>query len=86
VTHSSREPGDDGGVDHRLVGKIGKVTVTIRPPRFGEIIVGVRGGSEQFAASADEVIAVGTRVVIVTEDSGRTVTVTPFDADLSGPA
>jgi flotillin len=79
LTRRSQDPADDGGVDHRLVGKIGKVTVTIRPPRLGEVIVGVRGGSEQFAASSDEVIAVGTRVVIVTEDRSRTVTVTEME-------
>jgi hypothetical protein len=65
-----------------LVGKIARVTVTIRPPRFGEILVLVRGGSEQFAAASDEVIAAGTEVVIVSHDSGRAVTVTPFTTDL----
>ena len=64
-----------------LVGKIGKVTVTIRPPRFGEVLVGVRGGSEHFAAASDEAIAVGTQVVIVSQDKARTVTVTPFTTD-----
>ena len=43
----------------QLVGKIARVTVTIHPPRAGEILVLVRGGSEQFAAASDEVIAVG---------------------------
>jgi hypothetical protein len=69
----------------RLVGKIGRVTVTIRPPRFGEVVVLIRGGSEHFAAASDEPIAVGTEVVVVSHDKSRTVTVTPFTTDLPLP-
>jgi membrane protein implicated in regulation of membrane protease activity len=68
-------------VSDGLVGKIGRVTVTIRPPRFGEVLVLIRGGSEHFAAASDEAISVGTQVVVVSHDHARTVTVTPFTTD-----
>jgi membrane protein implicated in regulation of membrane protease activity len=74
-----------GDANDRLVGRIGKVTVTVRPPLFGEVVVAVRGGTERFAVSSDEVIPVGTQVMIVSHDQGRTVTVTPFMTDAFAP-
>ena len=67
--------------DHTMEGKIGRVTGTISPGRIGEVMVGVRGGSEAFHAyAADEgsTIERGTRVVVVDYFPPRTVTVTPM--------
>jgi membrane protein implicated in regulation of membrane protease activity len=61
-----------------LVGKIGHVTVPIEPSRPGEVMLSVRGGTEAFAANAEEPIAKHTQVVVVDWIGGRTVTVAPF--------
>jgi len=64
-----------------MVGKIGRVTGTVEPGRLGEVMVGVRGGSEAFHAySTDkgETIEVGTRVVVVEYFPPRTVVVAPM--------
>jgi hypothetical protein len=61
------------------MGKIGRVTSTIQAGRMGEVMIPVRGGTEAFnarAADADEVIATGTRVVVVEYFPPRTVIVT----------
>ena len=63
------------------VGRIGRVTVTITPPRLGEVVVFIRGGSERYGAACDEVVPLGAQVVVVAEDGARTVTVTPFQTD-----
>jgi len=44
----------------------------------GEVVLAVRGGTEAFAAWADEPISRYTRVVVVEERSARSVTVTPM--------
>jgi hypothetical protein len=67
--------------DQTMEGKIGRVTGTISPGRIGEVMVGVRGGSEAFHAyAADEgsTIERGARVVVVEYFPPRTVTVTPM--------
>jgi membrane protein implicated in regulation of membrane protease activity len=65
--------------DHTMIGKMGRVTGTVAPGRLGEVMVQVRGGSEAFhayAADGDDVLAPGTRVVIVEYYPPRTVVVT----------
>ena len=67
--------------DHRVVGKIGRVTGTIAPGRLGEVMVPVRGGVEHFharAADAGETIPTGSRVVVVDHHPPRAVVVTPM--------
>jgi len=64
--------------DHRMVGKIGRVTGTIGPGKLGEVMVPVRGGSEAFhayASDADDTLATGSRIVIVEYYPPRTVVV-----------
>ena len=61
-----------------LVGVVGYVTVPIPAGKPGEVMLGVRGGTEAFAAWSDEPIAKHTRVVVVEDRSGRSVTVTPL--------
>jgi len=61
-----------------LVGQVGYVTVPIPAGGPGEVMVSVRGGTEAFAAFADEAIAKHTRVVVIEDRSGRSVTVTPM--------
>jgi membrane protein implicated in regulation of membrane protease activity len=66
--------------DHRMIGKVGRVTGRIAPGLIGEVMVPVRGGTEAFhayAASADETITVGTRVVVIEYFPPRTVVVSP---------
>ena len=64
--------------DHRMVGKIGRVTGTIAPGKLGEVMVPIRGGSEAFhayASDADETISPGSRIVVVEYYAPRTVVV-----------
>jgi hypothetical protein len=61
-----------------LLGKIGRITVSIPPNGPGEVLLPVRGGSEAFAAWSDEPIPRHTRVVIVESISARSVFVTPI--------
>jgi hypothetical protein len=64
-----------------MVGKIGRVTGTVERGRLGEVMVGVRGGSEAFHAygsDKDETLEVGTRIVVVEYFPPRTVVVAPM--------
>ena len=65
--------------DHKVVGKIGRVSGAVRPGRVGEVIIPVRGTSEAFLARSDhgEPIPVGTRVIVVEYLPPRTVIVSP---------
>ena len=66
--------------DHRMIGKLGRVTGTVTPNRIGEVIVSVRGGTEHFhayAADTGDVIERGTRIIVVDYLPPRTVIVTP---------
>ena len=62
-----------------MLGKVGRVTGTIVPPKLGEVMVQIRGGSEAFHAYAtegEEEIQTGTRIVVVEYFPPRTVVVT----------
>ncbi|HWH11375.1 MAG TPA: hypothetical protein VG165_09610 [Solirubrobacteraceae bacterium] len=64
--------------DDQIIGKTGAVTLAILPDRAGEVMIGIRGGTEAFTAVADEPIAKHARVVVVDRLSARTVSVTPL--------
>jgi len=64
--------------DATLIGEVGYVSVPIPKKGPGEVMLAVRGGTEAFAAWADQSIAKHTRVVVVEERSSRSVTVTPL--------
>jgi hypothetical protein len=64
--------------DESLLGKIGRVTVSIPDKGPGEVLIPVRGGSETFAAWSDEPIPRHTRIVVVEWLSARSVFVTNF--------
>lgn len=67
--------------DHRVVGKIGRVTGRIEPGAIGEVMISIRGGTEAYhayAADGDDVISTGTRIVVVEHLPPRTVVVTPM--------
>ena len=64
-------------MDQALVGTIGYVTLPITPDGAGEVMLPVRGGTEAFAAFADEPIPKHARIVVVECRSARSVTVTP---------
>lgn len=69
-----------------LVGRIGRVTVPIPAAGPGEVMVPVRGGTEAYAAWADEPVQKHRAVVVVEVRSPRSVTVTPFpEADPIAP-
>jgi hypothetical protein len=68
----------EGIAGESLIGEVGYVSVPIPAGKPGEVILAVRGGSEAFAAWADEPIAKAARVVVVDERSARSVTVTPL--------
>lgn len=65
------------GAEESLLGKIGRVTVSIPADGPGEVLLPVRGGTEAFAAWSDEPIMRHRRVVVVDSMSGRSVFVTP---------
>ncbi|MGO9902188.1 MAG: hypothetical protein ACLP0J_21425 [Solirubrobacteraceae bacterium] len=60
-----------------LIGQVGFVSLGIPLGGPGEVMLPVRGGTEAFAAWADEPIPKHARVVVVENRSGRSVTVTP---------
>jgi hypothetical protein len=67
--------------DQTVIAKVGRVTGRIAPGTLGEVMIPVRGGNEAFnayAIDADVVIEVGARVVVVEQDSSRTVRVQPY--------
>lgn len=66
------------GTQESLLGKIGRVTVSIPAGGPGEVLLPVRGGAEAFAAWSDEPIPRHRRVVVVECISARSVLVTPF--------
>ena len=84
MAHNDRESwwtvpegaGRGPGMQDSLVGKIGRVTVSIPRNGPGEVLLPVRGGSEAFAALSDEPIPRHSRVVVVEALSARSVLVT----------
>jgi hypothetical protein len=66
------------GAEESLLGKVGRVTVSIPAGGPGEVLLSVRGGSEAYAAWSDEPIARHSRVVVVDHISARSVLVAPF--------
>jgi sporulation protein YlmC with PRC-barrel domain len=67
--------------DHTVIAKIGRVTGRIAPGTLGEVLIPIRGGNEAFnayAIDANTVIEVGARVIVVEQDSSRTVRVQPY--------
>jgi hypothetical protein len=86
MAHNDRESwwtvsdgaGSKSGMHDSLVGKIGRVTVSIPRNGPGEVLLAVRGGSEAFAALSDEPIPRHSRVVVVEALSARAVLVTPL--------
>ncbi len=66
------------GAQESLIGKMGRVTVSIPADGPGEVLLPVRGGTEAFAAWSDEPIARHRRVVVVDAISARSVFVTPI--------
>ena len=66
------------GTQDSLVGKTGRVTVSIPRNGPGEVLLPVRGGTEAFAALSDEPIPRHSRVVVVEVLSARSVLVTPL--------
>jgi hypothetical protein len=61
-----------------LLGRVGRVTVSIPVNGPGEVLLPIRGASEAFAAWSDEPIPRHSRVVVVESLSARSVFVTPF--------
>jgi hypothetical protein len=61
-----------------LIGTVGRVTVPIPAGGLGEVLLPVRGGTEAFAALADEPIRKHTVVIVVECPSARAVIVAPF--------
>ncbi|GLW74614.1 hypothetical protein Kpho02_69120 [Kitasatospora phosalacinea] len=60
------------------VGAVGKITVPVPAEGPGEVLVGLRGGSEVFAAWSTRPLAVNTRVVVTDTISARSVLVEPL--------
>jgi hypothetical protein len=64
--------------EESLLGKVGRVTVSIPVDGPGEVLLSVRGGTEAYAAWSDEPIARHRRIVVVDTMSARSVFVTPL--------
>jgi hypothetical protein len=60
---------------HDLLGSIGRVTVSIPAAGPGEVLLPIRGGTEAFAAWADEPVPRHSRVVVIDCISARSVVV-----------
>ena len=60
------------------MGTVGIVTVPIRVGKPGEVVLKVRGGTEAYAAWADEPIAKAVKVVVVDQTGAHSVQVTPL--------
>jgi hypothetical protein len=67
-----------GDAQESLLGKVGRVTISIPVNGPGEVLLPVRGGTEAFAAWCDEPVPKHRRVVVVDCISARSVLVTPF--------
>ena len=65
------------GAEESLLGKVGRLTVSIPVNGPGEVLLPVRGGSEAFAAWCDEPVPRHSRVIVVDALSARSVLVTP---------
>ena len=63
--------------EESLLGKVGRVTVSIPANGPGEVLLPIRGGSETFAAWSDEPIPRHSRVASSNALSARSVLVTP---------
>ncbi|MEZ0094377.1 hypothetical protein [Streptacidiphilus sp. EB129] len=70
-----------GDADQSPIGMIGQVTVSIPSGGLGEVLLPLRGGTEAFAAWADQPIARRTRVLVVECPSARSVIVVPLPVD-----
>jgi hypothetical protein len=66
------------GGGESLLGKIGRVTVSIPLNGPGEVLLPVRGGSEAFTAFSDQPVPRHARVAVVEALSARSVLVTPL--------
>jgi hypothetical protein len=64
--------------EESLLGKVGRVTVSIPVDGPGEVLLSVRGGTEAYAAWSDEPIARHSRILVVDTMSARSVFVTPL--------
>jgi hypothetical protein len=67
--------------DNPMIGRVGRVTGTVRPGNVGEVMIRVRGGIEAFYAEpydGEETISPGEQCVVVhySESRSRTVLVT----------
>ena len=68
-----------GAADNGVVGAVGRVTGLVAPGAEGEVKLPTRKGSETFSAypaDGEEILAPGTRVVVVAYEAPRTITVT----------
>ena len=65
-------------MDSDLIGLVGQLTVSVPAGGPGEVVLSIRGGTEAFAAWADEPIPKYTVVAVVDQRSSRSVTVTPM--------
>ena len=64
-----------------VVGKVGLVTGTLAAGQVGEVMLPTSGGSEAFhayASNRDEIVPVGTRVLVLEYFPPRTVVVEPM--------
>ena len=62
-----------------VIGRSGFVTLAIPGgPEPGEVLLRVRGGSETYAAYADQPVEEGAQVVVLADRGSRALTVAPL--------
>src|SRR5215212_7421972 len=79
---SDRSADDIVTTDGSVIGKVGRVTGRVARGSVGEVMVGVRGGSEAFFAypyDTAETFDVGDRVVVVEYEPPRTVLISRLE-------
>lgn len=74
-----RAKADDEGVPAGLAGRVATVTHFVPGgPARGEVVVQVRGGAETYMAVSDGPVPVGSEVLVVEDQGGRTLFVVPL--------
>jgi hypothetical protein len=64
--------------EHNVIGSVGRLTMAITESRAGEVVVGIRGGTEVFTARADAPLDKNAKVLVVEQISARSVQVVPL--------
>lgn len=74
-------PQDPAETEASLLGSIGRIVTVTGPSRYGEVLLQRANGPTKVACRADDVIPLGTEVVVVDVTSSTLVTVIPLNLE-----